>query len=79
MFEHLKVGDSIMWWTDAHDRGVEPDHPDARRRTGTITNVYRHPRDNDRVVALGVQCSGLLGSYGATVRPDYNHRPTLAD
>lgn len=78
MFDKLEVGDAIDWWADSHGRGVPPDHPDARLRTGTVVSVHRHPDDHARVVACLVECrSPAAGRYIATVRPDLHHRPVI--
>ncbi|MBF6333550.1 hypothetical protein [Nocardia transvalensis] len=76
-FGAFAPGDEIAWWTDAHGRGVAPDHPEAVRRTGTIFQVHRSQSDASRVVAYSVERHSPLGAYLAIVRSDYHHRPTL--
>ncbi|WP_433635650.1 hypothetical protein [Nocardia sp. CA-120079] len=69
-------GDAVVWWADRDGRGLEPDHPDAIRRTGVVDSVHRH---DGRVVAYLVACrGGVSGTYITTVRPDHGHRLTLA-
>jgi hypothetical protein len=75
MFESFEEGDEIAWWSDSHGKGVASDHPDARRRTGAVVGVYRHREDEARIAACIVLCTGLLGTYQVTIRPDYGHQP----
>ncbi|WP_280332605.1 hypothetical protein [Nocardia wallacei] len=79
MFGSFREGDRIVWWTDDHGYGIEPDQPGARRRSGTIIAVHRSPADPERVVAYGVEFTNTFGTHDTTVRPDYGHRPVLAE
>ncbi|MFD8104350.1 hypothetical protein ACFV24_32935 [Nocardia fluminea] len=78
-FEQFVVGDRIAWWSDSHGRGLEPDAPGAKQGTGTVFAVVRDRNGEGTVAALIVKCSGVLGSYQYVVRPDYGHRPKLAN
>ncbi|MEV0551184.1 hypothetical protein AB0H98_30650 [Nocardia salmonicida] len=78
-FELFVVGDRIAWWADSHGRGLEPEAPGARQGTGTVRGVIRDRVGEGPAVALIVDCQGILGSYQYVVRPDYGHRPKLAN
>ncbi|MEV4130414.1 hypothetical protein [Nocardia sp. NPDC049707] len=80
MFDSFfSVGDAITWWTDSHEQGVDPDAPEAVRRTGVIIWVHRNPSDDSQIVANSVECQGALGSYLVIVQRDWRHRPMWAD
>lgn len=71
----FEVGDEIVWWDDGHGRGADLDDPAARRCTGIVDAVHRHPADETWIVAYTVVQSNTLGRYLATIRPDHGHRP----
>lgn len=85
MLEHMSGqqrefhrGDPVSWWADRHGRALDPGHPDAVQRFGTIDTVCRHPADDSQVVAYLVACrGGVTGTYLLTVRPDLGHHLTL--
>lgn len=78
--EQFAVGDRIVWWSHPHDdRGLAPDHPDARRRSGVVDAVLRS-RVDDAVIGYSVRRrSALAGTWLTTVILGRGHRPTRDD
>lgn len=84
MLEHVseqrefRRGDRVRWWADRDGRALDPGHPNAIERTGTMDTVCRNPADDSQVVAYLVTCrGGVSGTYLLTVRPDLGHELTL--
>ncbi|MFD3464749.1 hypothetical protein ACFWVM_34045 [Nocardia fluminea] len=78
-FEQFVVGDRITWRADLHGRPLEPDVPDVRQKSGTVSGVIRDRNGEGPVTALIVASRGLFGVHQSVVRPDYGHRPEKLD